>query len=179
MTDQTGQQEAPKIASPADLFAVAYQIEVDAVERYQILAGQMDSHNNPELAAVFRDLARAEGIHAAEIRRLAGGIDVEAHARQVAKWNKGDSPESADLGGAHYLMTRAEALQMALAGEERALAYFTHVFASLADEKMKAIAKTFIEEESEHVELCHRLIRKYQDADAKAAADPDPAISQG
>ena len=24
-----------------------------------------------------------------------------------------------------------------------------------------SIAKTFIEEESEHVELCHRLIRKY------------------
>ena len=175
----TDQHDAPQVSSPADLFAVAYQIEVDAVERYQMLAEQMDSHNNPMLAAVFRDLARAEGMHAEEIRRLAGGIDVEARARQVAKWNKSDSPEAADLGGAHYLMTRTEALQMALAGEERALAYFTHVFESLADEKMKAIAKTFVEEETEHVELCHRLIRKYQDADANAAADPDPAISQG
>ena len=52
---------APKIASLADLFAVAYQIEADAVERYNLLADQMETHNNPELVAVFRDLARAEG----------------------------------------------------------------------------------------------------------------------
>ena len=175
MTDQT---DAPQVSSPAELFAVAYQIEVDAVERYTMLAAQMDSHNNPELAAVFRDLARAEGIHAQEIRRLAGGIDVEARARQVARWKKSESPESADLGAAHYLMTRWDALQMALAGEERALAYFKHILESVADQSIKEIAKRFVEEETEHVDLCRRLLRKHQDTAGKAAADPDPAISQ-
>ena len=116
---------APKITSLADLFAVAYQIEADAVERYELLADQMETHNNPELVAVFRDLARAEGIHRDEIRRLAGDIDVVAHARQMAKWNRGESPEEADLGAAHYLMTPWHALQLALAGEKRALAFFT------------------------------------------------------
>ena len=85
MSDLAG---APKITSIADLFAVAYQIEADAVDRYDLLADQMETHNNAELVAVFRDLARAEGIHRDEIRRLAGDIDVVAHAQRMAQWSR-------------------------------------------------------------------------------------------
>jgi len=60
--------DSPKISNLADLFAAAYRIETDAVERYALLADQMETHNNAELAAMFRDLARAEGLHAEEIR---------------------------------------------------------------------------------------------------------------
>ena len=60
---------APKVANLNDLLAVAYQIEIDAVDRYKLLADQMETHNNPELVKIFRDLARAEGIHGEEIRR--------------------------------------------------------------------------------------------------------------
>src|SRR6516165_9263681 len=94
----------PKVSSLNDLLAVAYQIEIDAVERYNVLADQMETHNNPELVKIFRDLARAEGIHGEEIRRLAGDFDVVAHAHQVAKFDRGESPEEAELGSAHYLM---------------------------------------------------------------------------
>jgi len=176
MTDQS---EAPAVESLADLFAIAYQIELDAVERYTLLAAQMESHNNAELAAVFRDLARAEGIHAGEIRRLAGDTDVAAHARDVARWKITDSPEAADLSDVHYLMTRSDALKIALAAEQRALAYFSHVYASVTDPEIKEQVAKFVEEESEHVDLCHRLLQKYRPAAADAAADdPDPAISQ-
>src|SRR5271165_1166362 len=94
----------PKVTSLADLFAVAYQIEADAVERYELLADQMATHNNRELVVVFRDLARAEAIHRDEIRRLAGDIDVSAHAQRMAKWDRGESPEEGSLDDAHYLM---------------------------------------------------------------------------
>ena len=50
---------APKVATLPDLFALAWQIEADAVERYKMLADQMETHNNLELVKVFRDLARA------------------------------------------------------------------------------------------------------------------------
>jgi len=53
---------APKVANLNDLLAVAYQIEIDAVDRYKLLADQMETHNNPDLVKIFRDLARAEGI---------------------------------------------------------------------------------------------------------------------
>src|SRR5512132_2116451 len=119
--------DGPKISNLADLFAVAYQIEADAVERYELLADQMETHNNRELVVMFRDLARAEGIHRDEIRRLAGDIDVVAHGRRLAKWARDESPEQVDLGAAHYMMTPWHALQLALVGEKRALAFFTSV----------------------------------------------------
>ena len=115
---------APRASSLADLYAIAYQIEADAVERYTMLADQMEMHNNPPLVDVFRDLARAEGVHRDEIRRMAGDFDVAAHARKVARWTHGESPESADLGAADYLMTPRDALQMALTAEQAALDSF-------------------------------------------------------
>lgn len=170
--------DAPKIASLADLFAIAYQIEADAVARYELLAEQMQTHNNSDLVKVFRDLARAEGIHAEEIRRQAGDIDVVAHARKVAKWKKGESPEEADLGAAHYLMTPWHALQLALTGEERALAFFAHVVETTKDAKVKDMAKEFVEEEAEHVNLVHRLLKKYPRPPEGWSHDPDPAVPQ-
>ena len=66
------------IDSPAALYALAYEIETDAVERYKLLAEQMETHNNVELTRIFLDLARAEGLHAEEICRMSGDLGVEA-----------------------------------------------------------------------------------------------------
>jgi rubrerythrin len=171
--------DGPTVASLADLFAVAWQIEADAVERYHLLADQMETFNNTELVNVFCDLARAEGMHRDEIQRMAGDIDVVAHARNLPDWSKGESPEKADLGDAHYLMTPWHALKMALAGEERALSYFQHVVATANDPKVQQMAKEFVEEEAEHVNLCHRLLRKYPAPQGDSwSDDPDPAIAQ-
>jgi len=169
---------APKIANLNDLLAVAYQIEIDAVDRYNLLADQMETHNNPELVKIFRDLARAEGIHGEEIRRLAGDFDVVAHAREIAKFKRSESPEEADLSSAHYLMTPWHALQLSLAGEERALAYFTSIVETAKDEKVKAMAAELVEEEAEHVQLVHRLLRRYPKPDKNWADDLDPPVSQ-
>jgi rubrerythrin len=169
---------AQQVTSLSELLTIAYRIEADAVDRYTLLAEQMESHNNSELAKVFRDLARAEGIHAEEIRRQAGTIDVVALAREQGAWKGGESPEEADLGAAHYLMTPWHALRMALAGEERALAYFKSIVDSTPDPKIKDMAVEFVEEEAEHVNLVHRLLRKYPAPPDSWSEDPDPAIGQ-
>src|SRR3974377_1586053 len=112
----------PSIFSVADLLAIAYRIELDAVERYGLLADQMETHNNPELVKIFRDLSRAESIHAAEIREMAGDSDLNEGASALHSiWRKGETPEEVDLGAAHYLMTPWHALQLCLAGEKPAL----------------------------------------------------------
>ena len=61
------------------------------MERYKLLAEQMETHNNQELVKVFRDLARAEGIHAEEIRKMAGDFDVVARAREIAKLKRAEA----------------------------------------------------------------------------------------
>ena len=168
----------PKVASLNDLLAIAYQIEIDAVERYNLLADQMETHNNPELVKVFRDLARAEGIHGEEIRRLAGDFDIVAHARRIAKFERSESPEEADLTSAHYMMTPWHALQLSLDGEKRALAYFTSIVETAKDPKVKAMAAELVEEEAEHVNLVHRLLRRYPPPSDSWADDLDPPVSQ-
>ena len=169
--------ESP-IVSVADLLALAHQIETDAVQRYTELAEQMETHNNQELVTVFRDLARAEGIHAEEIRKMAGDIDLAAQAQRLGRWKKGGSPEEADLGAAHYLMTPWHALQLALTGEKRALAFFTSVADSAKDAKIKDMAAEFVEEEAEHVNLVYRLLRKYPQPADTWSEDDDPPIAQ-
>ena len=149
------------IANITDLLALAHQIEADAVQRYTELAEQMETHNNRELVNVFRDLARAEGIHAEEIRKMAGDVDLPGLAQRLGRWKKRDSPEQADLSAAHYLMTPWHALQLALTGEQQALAFFTSILETAKDAKIKDMAAEFVEEEAEHVNLVHRLLRKY------------------
>ena len=168
----------PRISNLNDLLAVAYQIEIDAVERYKLLADQMETHNNPELVKVFRDLARAESIHGEEIRRLAGDFDVANHARQIARFGRAESPEEATLESAHYLMTPWHALQLSLAGEKRALAYFSSIVETATDAKVKAMAAELVEEEAEHVNLVNRLLLRYPRPDDSWAEDPDPPVSQ-
>jgi rubrerythrin len=171
--------DAPKVSNLNDLLAVAYQIEIDAVERYNLLADQMEAHNNPELVKMFRDLARAEGIHGEEIRRLAGDFDVVSHARQIEKFGRRDeSPEEADLASAHYMMTPWHALQLSLAGEKRALAYFTSIVENAKDPKVKATAAELVEEEAEHVNLVNRLLTRYPAPSDSWAEDMDPPVSQ-
>jgi rubrerythrin len=167
----------PKVANLNDLLAVAYQIEIDAVDRYKLLADQMETHNNPDLVKVFRDLARAEGIHGEEIRRLAGDFDIAAHASALARF-VADSPEEADLSSAHYMMTPWHALQLSLAGEERALAYFTSIVENTKDPKVKELAAELVEEEAEHVQLVHRLLKRYPKPSDSWADDLDPPVSQ-
>jgi rubrerythrin len=169
---------SPKISSLADLLAVAYQIEADAVDRYVLLATQMQVHNNVDLVSTFRDLAVAEAIHRDEIQRMAGDIDVVAHARTIGKWSKGESPEAADLSAAHYLMTPWHALQLALEGEKRALAFFTSVAETSGDPAIRNMAAEFVEEEVEHVNLVSRLLLKHPKPEDSWSDDPDPPSPQ-
>ena len=174
--------KAPSIApifGVADLLAIAYRIEVDAIERYRLLADQMETHNNAELAKVFRDLSKAESIHAAEIRDMAGDSDLNGRANALHSiWPKGETPEEVDLGAAHYLMTPWHALQLCLAGEKRALAFFSSIVETAKDPKVKEMAAGLVEEEAEHVNLVYRLLRKYPEPTDSWYHDSDPAVAQ-
>jgi rubrerythrin len=170
--------QAAPITELRDLLAIAWQIEADAVERYTVLADQMETHNNPDLVAVFRDLARAETIHRDEIRQQAGDIDAAEAARLRARLFRGETPEEAEMGAAHYMMTPWHALQMALAGEKQALAFFQQVVATATDAKIREMAEEFVEEEAEHVNLVNRLLRKYPPPSGEWSDDPDPPVAQ-
>jgi len=109
---------------------------------------------------------------------MAGDFDVAARAREIAKFGQADSPEEADLGSAHYMMTPWHALQLSLVGEKRALAYFTSIVETTKDPKVKKLAAELVEEEAEHVALVHRLLLRYPKPSDSWADDLDPPVSQ-
>lgn len=161
-----------------ELFAIAYRIEADAVDRYVALAEQMEVHNNSELTNMFRELARVEGLHAAEIREQAGDIDVVELAKLPLRWPGSEGPEEVDFHDLHYMMTPWHALQLALKAESRALDFYRSIVASTSDARIKAMAEEFAEEEVEHVNICHRLLRKYPEPAEGWHEDPDDPVSQ-
>ncbi|MDE2295427.1 MAG: ferritin family protein [Gammaproteobacteria bacterium] len=162
----------PRIGSVADLVAIAHRIETDAVERYQLLADQMETHNNVELTRMFLDLARAERLHAEEIHRLAKDRGIVESLDPIGPW-RGDGPEAIDLGEAHYRMTPYDALRLALAGEQRALAFYGELAAAHPDPAVRKLAGALADEEQEHVDLCHRLLHRYPAVETDRDADPD------
>jgi rubrerythrin len=69
-------------------------------------------------------------------------------------------------------------LQISLAGEKRALAYFTSIVETAKDPKVKAMAAELVEEEAEHVNLVNRLLLRYPRPSDSWADDLDPPVSQ-
>ncbi|MFY9991766.1 MAG: rubrerythrin, partial [Rhodoplanes sp.] len=57
--------------------------------------------------------------------------------------------------------------------------YFQHVVATTDDPKVREMAREFVEEEAEHVNLCHRLLKRYPEPQGEAwSDDPDPPVAQ-
>ena len=69
--------DATSIRSTAEFFAQALAIEIEASDRYTLLAEQMEVHNNTEVAGVFRRMAQLEMQHHDEIRARAGDLLVD------------------------------------------------------------------------------------------------------
>ena len=117
--------------------AVAYQIEADAVDRYNCWPTRWRRTTTRSWLQVFRDLARAEGIHRDEIRRVAGDFDVVAHAQRLAKWQMAKAPKQPDLGCRALSDDAVARLQLALAAEQRASHFFKSIVDSAKDPEIK------------------------------------------
>lgn len=161
------------IATAAELYAEALALETEAAERYADLADQMETHNNPEVARLFRKLAEIEARHAEALRRHA---DTSPGAARQGSRLVSERPETAPLADAHYLMTPAHALQMALAGEERAETFFRGLASTGIDPEIRRLAAAFADEERGHVELLRQWLAKHPQPASGWADDPDPPV---
>lgn len=78
----------PTFSTVAEFFAQALAIEIEASERYDELADQMETHNNHTIADIFRKMARIEGLHRDEIRRRAGDALVGGRPASFSGWRR-------------------------------------------------------------------------------------------
>lgn len=167
------------IRSLADLLAYALAMENEAVERYEELAGQMEVHHNQEAAAFFRRMAEIEGRHVKRLDEAAADQALPHIAPWEFDWDTPESPEAVevDAAGLHYLATPYHAIQMALAAEERAVAFYTRVAANARSAPLKALAESFAAEEREHVRLLGARLAATPRPEGDWRHDPDPPIA--
>ena len=118
---------AGDISSVAEFLAHALEMEVESAERYRELADNMEVHNNPEVAALFRRLAVESDAHVEQVTLRCATIELPNIAPWAFKWSSPDGPESPAMGDVHYLMSRRHALELALHNEIRGLDFYIQV----------------------------------------------------
>ena len=151
-----------------DLMAQACAFEREAVERYTEFADVLETHNNREAAALFRQLATQEARHAEELMRSMGWHQPPAPAAQQP------APRGADLQQAHYLMQPWHALQVALEAEREARDFFAALVRRSDSEEVRRAAQRLQAEEQEHIDMLQGWLAKVPAPPPDWAEDPDP-----
>jgi rubrerythrin len=157
-----------------EFMAQALAMEREAVERYTEFADAMDVHNNGEVAAMFRTMAQYEGKHASQIMAQMGWTADPKPPAGGFGWPGLEAPETAPFEDVHYLMQPWHALQLALAAEQRAEAFFGALARAATTEPVRQAALDLQAEEQEHVELVRAWLKKVPVPDGDWANDPDP-----
>lgn len=158
----------------AELMGQALTMEREAVARYNELADMMETHNNLEVAELFRTMAGYEQLHVDQILADMGWADNVVVPRQVGVWGTPESPEAVPIEEMHYLMHPWHALQMALSAEQRAEAYFAEMAGTAPNEAVRAAAEEMRKEEAEHVALMREWLAKVPQPTSDWSIDPDP-----
>lgn len=162
----------------AEFLAHAHAMEIEAAERYALLADQMEVHNNPGVGALFRKLAEVEARHAEEIKARADGAALPRIPLGAHRWSDTEGPETIDVGEAHYLMSPYHVLRIALRAEERAVAFFGAIAETSENTDVRALAAEYAEEERDHVREVRSMLAQYPEPDDGWADDHDPPATQ-
>jgi rubrerythrin len=159
-----------------DLMREALVMELDAAQRYAEFADAMETHNNLEVAALFRKMAGIEGKHAEQIMAEMGWTAMPAPRTAATSWEGFEAPETTPGDAVHYLMQPYHALELALANEQRALRFFARLARAATSAAVRKAARELQAEEREHVELVRAWMKRVPPPDADWANDPDPPV---
>ena len=167
----------PAITTVDELLAHAREIEAEAMERYEDLANQMETHNNPRVAKLFLAMVAVEQKQVDRMNALAETHDLPDLNPSDFTWPDLEAPECVPIGQGHYQMTEHEALAQALECETRAWAFFAHIAANTDNVMVKNMATQFADEEREHMQLVQAWIDRLPPA-KPVLVDLDDPIDQ-
>lgn len=157
-----------------EFMAQAWEMEIEAAQRYSDFADAMEIHNNREVAAMFRTMAGYETKHADEIMATMGWSEAPPVTARDGTWPGYEGPETSPGDEVHYLMQPWHALQLALAAEERAERFFAELARIAKNKAVRDAAHALRAEEQEHVALVRAWMKKVPKPDRDWALDPDP-----
>ncbi len=162
------------IESLAEFLAHALELEVESAERYRELADNMRVHNNPEVSELFRKLAHYGDTHAAEVEQRAAGFELPYISPWDFKWSCPEAPESPCMEDAHYMMTKCQALELALHNEIRGRDFYAQVANGSSDPAVREAAAEMAAEEDTHVNMLREWVAREACVTEKRPLDLDP-----
>lgn len=157
-----------------ELLAHALALEVEAGERYAMLAEIMETHHNAEVARLFARMADIEKGHVEAIRQEIARRGIQKLPAARYRWAGIEGPETTDPMDLHYLMTPHQALSLALLNEQRASEYFTGIACDSSDPEVVTLASELAEEEREHVQWVEQWIARFAAPEEGWDRDDDP-----
>jgi rubrerythrin len=167
--------DVASICNTAEFYAQALAIEIEASDRYKLLAEQMEVHNNAEVADIFHRMAALEIQHHDEILARTGDLLLGGKKAQFS-WILPDGPEVTEFDKVHYLMSPYQALEIAKRNEERAAIWFEAIAKHTADPEIRRVAEQLASEEREHVSWVENWMKRYPPAEPGWDEDWDRPI---
>ena len=155
----TNMNNTRRLTAPA-LYAHAMAIEREAIARYSEFAERMADLGNQAVAEIFATLARMETEHLEELERRSAGMKLPVLGPSEYSWLDRGAPETAARELVFRLMTPRHALEIALAGEKRAAAFFEHVMLVADDELLRALAREMAADEGDHILMLEKLLER-------------------
>ncbi|MFO1125366.1 MAG: ferritin family protein [Methylocystis sp.] len=137
--------------SVEEFLAYAINLELEAANRYGMLADAMEAGGNHEVGKLFRRLADYSRLHLAEARARGGFREIPKMRPDEFVWPGFESPETAAIWAADPFIGREQALEIARDAETAGLDYYQRVLDSTSDPEIKTLAREFVAEERSHV----------------------------
>jgi len=144
--------DVPPVSSLKELFEFSQALAADTLRRYEQLEIEMKRCHNPEVAALFNELADLERGHSSELESWArdNGVASEGGAETDWRLPADNRLLSEEIAENLYLMTSYRALRLAVYNRERAFDYFSQIAAATDDvairEKAEALAHGALED---------------------------------
>jgi rubrerythrin len=151
--------EASGMMQMEDFVAHALAIDREATTRYRQLAERMAAHDCPAVAGLFEGFAASDCERFDELAAATSGRALAKLARLQYRWSDPQSAEATPLDAVHGAISPREALEIALANEERAWRFFEGVAAHPENAgTLRALARRYARAEEDDMEAIERML---------------------
>jgi erythrin-vacuolar iron transport family protein len=139
-----------------DALDLAILVEDEALERYQAFAKLVGGRYPGDAADVFAQMAGFEKKHGDELRARRRDLFQDAPARVTI--DQLDDAEAPDRGAPRVFMSARDAVEVALASEEKAWAFYDGALPQVTDPSVRILFEALRDEEALHQSLLRRRL---------------------
>ena len=149
-----------KIDTVERFLSFAVKVEDEAAIHFDALAQDMEECGNETVAELFHKLSGYSRLHREEVKARIGDRELDGFMPEEHIWPDLVTPEQTALWAGDPTLSRIDALRAALDGERLGFEFYHHLAQTSSNGEIRALAKEFAKEESEHVEILEQWIAR-------------------